>query len=294
MNSRATISRCHNRYVQYTVTKQLQKDEIPYLVPNAFTIASADNLDCKQPHATVYSGDQSWSWHGTTMQLVQPKPHSLLNPNPTFTGDHDYLATQYRFASRQKRPMLDTNEGSTVKKVCRRARTLTEGPHPASELLINIPECTPVQPLLQLSFRYPELQGKSGIEHLWSVQKCKTQIRKKHCIFFVWVEGRLWMFTLLCLSLTDCVSSTIIFQICGSSDSRKCEMSKEVMSNGASASLAMSALICWWSRSFIALQTLTNWLSSHVGVKLSLLLDNFMFLFIFSSFEIERRSPSLL
>ena len=49
----------HDCYVQYTVTKQLQKDEIPYLVPNAFTIASADNLDCKQPHATVYSGDQS-------------------------------------------------------------------------------------------------------------------------------------------------------------------------------------------------------------------------------------------
>lgn len=57
----------HHRYVQYTVTKQLQKDTIPNLAPHAFTVASADNLDCNQPHATVYSGDQSRSWHGTTM-----------------------------------------------------------------------------------------------------------------------------------------------------------------------------------------------------------------------------------
>ena len=51
------------------------------------------------------------------------------------------------------------------------------------------------------------------------------------------------MFTLLCLSLTDCVSSTIIFQICGSSDCKNCGMfNNDAMSNGASASLVMSAL----------------------------------------------------
>ena len=83
-------------YVQHTVTKQLQQDEIPYLVPNGFTIARADNLDFQQPQATVYSGDQSQSWHGTTMQLVQPRPHSLQNPHPTPTGDRDYIATLCR------------------------------------------------------------------------------------------------------------------------------------------------------------------------------------------------------
>ena len=48
-----------------------------------------------------------------------------------------------------------------MKKVCWWARTSTEGPYQASELLIKTPECTPVQPLHQLSFRYPELQDKS-------------------------------------------------------------------------------------------------------------------------------------
>ena len=49
-----------------------------------------------------------------------------------------------------------------MKKVCRRARTLTEGPHPASELFPMTPEYTPVQPLHRLSFSYPELEDKSA------------------------------------------------------------------------------------------------------------------------------------
>ena len=165
LNRLGTVSSTdtRDRYVQYTVTKQLQQDEIPCLVPNGFIIASTDNLDFKQSHATVYSGDQPRSWHGTTMQPVQPKPLSLQNPHPTpTTSDHDYIATQCRFASRKKRPLLDTDGGSTVKKVCWRARTLTEGPHPASELLPMTPEYTPVQPLHRLSFSCPELEDKSA------------------------------------------------------------------------------------------------------------------------------------
>ena len=114
----------HDRYVQYTVTKQLQQYEIPYLVPNGFTMARADNLDFQQPHPTVYSGDQSQSWHGTTMQLVQPRPHSLQNPHPTPTGDPWLHCNTV--------PFCISIEAATVryrwrvhKKVCR-ARTLTK------------------------------------------------------------------------------------------------------------------------------------------------------------------------
>ena len=135
----------HHRYVQYTVTKQLQEDKIPNLAPHAFTIASADNLDCSQPHATVYSGDQSRSWHGTTMQVVQPKPQSLQNLQHIPTSDHDYIVTRCRFASGYKRQLSDPDGDPSLKKKCRRARTLTEGPHPTSELLLSSRASIPVQ-----------------------------------------------------------------------------------------------------------------------------------------------------
>jgi len=39
---------------------------------DAFTLVSADNLDFVHGHARVYCGKQQRSWHGTTVQVVQP------------------------------------------------------------------------------------------------------------------------------------------------------------------------------------------------------------------------------
>ena len=44
--------------------------------PSQTVVATLDNLDFLQRNAAVYCGDQHCSWHGTTVQILQPTPPS--------------------------------------------------------------------------------------------------------------------------------------------------------------------------------------------------------------------------
>ena len=62
----------HSRYVDFVV-KHTKKQQHMFNV-NDFLVASIDNIDFLRSYAAVYSGDQQRSWHGTTIQIMHPKP----------------------------------------------------------------------------------------------------------------------------------------------------------------------------------------------------------------------------
>ena len=104
---------------------------IPDIIANSFTAVSMDNIDILQPYAMVYSRNISRSWHGTSVQCVQPLPLTgVMSTDEFITGNQLITCTQ-----RNKHPREDVLPSSLVPKDKRWRRTLSEKALPHSDAL---------------------------------------------------------------------------------------------------------------------------------------------------------------
>ena len=72
----------HDEFVTRICNIQRSTSVWENLTQGTFTIASVDNFDKLQSHAAVYCGNQHRSFHGTTVQVVQPDPSVKIHfPN---------------------------------------------------------------------------------------------------------------------------------------------------------------------------------------------------------------------
>ena len=70
-----------SRFIQYKSSHS--ESPLCNLNHHSFTVVSADNIDFVHKFARVHSGTQNISWHGTTVQDVQPQPllENILSEN---------------------------------------------------------------------------------------------------------------------------------------------------------------------------------------------------------------------
>ena len=91
-------------------------------------MASLDNIDFLWSYAAVYCGDQLCSWHGTTIQVIQPKP----------TTSNDECLSDLGLRRKRKAPTSPL-QLPPCKKVARRSRTAAERGEQPSDISTNLP-----------------------------------------------------------------------------------------------------------------------------------------------------------
>ena len=67
-----------DRHIVNVSTQRKAKGLLKSLESNVFTVATTDNIDFLQSGASVYVGNQSRSWHGTSVQVVQPQQRLII------------------------------------------------------------------------------------------------------------------------------------------------------------------------------------------------------------------------
>ena len=116
----------HARYVDFIVKSTKHKHH--NINFEDFLVASLDNIDFLRSYAAVYCGDQLRSWHGTTIQIIQPKPTTANDEHPSVLGPR-----------RKRKAPTSPLQLPPCKKVARRSRTAAERGEQSSDGITNLP-----------------------------------------------------------------------------------------------------------------------------------------------------------
>lgn len=196
-----------DRFIQYKVV-QSDQSQSEYMNAEAFTIISADNIDFLHSHARVFQGNQVSSWHGTSVQAVQPLPslaacdeqictdadpvlHSdslmdIVRNGPNNNNDCSDLNSScgHTLISRKRTqhsspfPSPQNSTRSPVPKSQRRLRTGTEGlgqsqKSPSHPVVISATQVTQVM----LTLKGKQLQDfKMSPEELSAIEEIKFDL----------------------------------------------------------------------------------------------------------------------
>ena len=102
------------------VHERICRGIVPELTSNTLTLITIDNIDIQQSHAMVSALDATRSWHGTSIQCIQPMPKSL---------QEDPVAPVQARKHPLTSPVVSPSKTALAK---RRCRTLTEYQSPHS------------------------------------------------------------------------------------------------------------------------------------------------------------------
>ena len=125
----------NQRLATQVVQARIANGILPEIDKRALSIISIDNIDILQPHAFVSCTDATRSWHGTSVQCVQPLPLTgILEQDELHMSSHSH--TRKHPASS---PTASPASPVPVQRSKRRRRTLTELPSPHTGLSIPHP-----------------------------------------------------------------------------------------------------------------------------------------------------------